>query len=1483
MINNAEMALKTWLSLNRMGISLFLSIALQLAEWTQRQHAQGRLLYSVRPDRIYIQIHEGEPLLRFEAVRTASAEEGRGRQRFAERAEGEALETLAYISPEQTGLLQRAVDERSDLYGIGLLFYELLAGSHPFQARSAGEWMHAHVALVPTPPQTLNPAVPTVIGELVMKLLSKSPDQRYQSAYGLYDDLRQCALRYREKGAIDPFPLGEVDDLTRFCLPEQLCGREAEWQELLGAYERVQAGAMALLLIGGGAGNGKTSFVQALRKPVQQDNGYFISGKCDPLHSSPYASLIAAFRELVRQWLGESEDRVRFWRSRLHKALGRNGRLLVDVMEELALIIDRQPPVEELPPSAATHRFQTLFGRLIGTVADPERPLVLWLDDLQWADAATLELLHVLWQDSALSHVLLIGTYRDNELDEGHRLARLFLNNKEERRSGALQQIRIGSLGYPHVVNYVAETLHSAPDVVRPLAEALYRRTGGNPFYLKQLLQRCYDERAIRFDTDAGGWSWQLPAVLDGGAFEDVTSLIVSRFQPLPEATHRALRLASCCGGAFDIALLSPLYDEGKEQMAEALIPALNEGLLMASEQGVYTFLHDQVQQAAYGLIPPAEKRRLHFMIGNQLLLLHQMDSTDARLFETVHHFNLCIEDLAKPAERRHLALLNLQAGKKAKARAAYAQALALLETGAELLGGEGWSGAPELYFQMLLESSECLYFCGRFAQAEAVLAELKQKATQPAERARIYVIQISMYAFQNRENQAGRIALQAMAEFGLKVPSRVSSLIVLAEIGRTQLWLSRNEHRLDRLPASQEPMHKALADIVTASASILFILDEQLFTVMFARYVRMSLLHGASEALAMALGSYAIAVCFGLRGYETALRLIDLALRSAGQMDSVALKGKISFMAAFIYQFLKPGEAEWYYMQSEQACLESGDMIYAGYAISSRLITDVGDLRRLRRICEHYALQGTQALDEMTRRTIVLTTRYVQLLQGETDAGGRLKARESFNERELLKESVENNTDRSHHLYYYTCRMEILYLLGEYEEALACAERGKPFDGAQTLSFVQRFTFYYALSLAARYKEAQAKTRREYRGAFRRLMARMKHWSRVVPESARAKYVILQAEAARLEGKTALALDLYDQSARLAKQYGYPQDEAIASELAAGLLLSLQRPALAMGFLLIACQAYGKWGANGKVDSLRKRYPSLRTQMPGEATASASGEAGKTGEEGEATGWSDGADQPRQLDMETLRKAARLLPEGAGRQELLLAFLDLAIHYAGAERGIMLAEKDGKWTVEAEQQMNADTSSEDGQDASFAASIVQFVLRTQEPVVEGTAERGVFASDPYVRSHRLQSVLCLPLRYPDQQAGALYLENNLTSDAFTAGRLDVLEMAFSQMVYAKQWPSPSAVRLTNAESADVSAPEAARPGILPELIESLSQRELDVLRLMADGLSNKEIAIRLSISEGTVKSHAFNIYGKLQVNRRVQAVSRARELQLLK
>jgi predicted ATPase len=838
-----------------MDVSQLLRIAVPLASVIGRMHAQGLIHKDLKPANILVDASGGGVRLTgfgF-ASRLPRERQGPGPP------EGIAG-TLAYMAPEQTGRMNRSVDSRSDLYGCGVILYEMLTGVLPFSAADPMEWIHCHIARQPVPPSERLNGVPASLSAIVMKLLAKSAEDRYQTAAGLEADLRRCRAEWEAHGRIEPFPVGTRDASERLVLPERLYGREREIDALLAAFDRVVAdGATELVLVSGYSGIGKSSVVNELHKALVPPRGLFASGKFDQYKRDiPYATLARAFQSLVRHILGKGEVELGEWRDALWEALGANGGLIVNLVPELELLIGKQPPVADLPPQDAKNRFQMVFRRFLGVFARREHPLALFLDDLQWLDAATLDLLEHLVTHSEAPHLLLVGAYRDNEVGPTHPLLRTL---EAIRKADAnVHEIVLAPLGYDDVGRLVSEGLHCGPERARPLARLVYEKTGGNPFFAIQFITGLAEQRLLAFDPVAPGWQWDMDRIRAKGYTDNVVDLMVEKLKRLSASTQEALKQLACLGNVAEIATLAMVQGETQEALHTALWEAVHAGVVLR-EDSAYKFLHDRIQQAAYSLIPEPRRPEVHQRIGRVLWASMTADHLAEHLFDVANQFNRAAGRLIDRDEKTQVATIDLRAGRKAKASAAYGSARADFAAGVALLSESDWDSQYELTFSLWLERAECEFLTGHFDEAEELIGELLQRAASKVDEAAVYHLRIQLQGLKSENLQAVVTALTCLRRLGIDMPARPTQEQVQAEYERLwQILDGRPIESLIDLPLMTDPELQAAVQIFSVVFVPAYLSNFRLCCLLVCRMVQISLRHGTSGASALTYacwGSY--------------------------------------------------------------------------------------------------------------------------------------------------------------------------------------------------------------------------------------------------------------------------------------------------------------------------------------------------------------------------------------------------------------------------------------------------------------------------------------------------------------------------------------------------------------------------------------------------------------------------------------------------
>jgi histidine kinase len=1386
-------------------LSDFFPLALRLAEILAEIHAQRIIHQDVKPRNILFNRETGELKLGdFGIASRLSQEEVDERSARAFRG------TLAYMSPEQTGRMNQAVDYRTDLYSLGVTLYQMLTGRVPFESTDPVEVVHCHIARPAEPPHTLRPEVPPQLSQVVLKLLAKIADDRYQSAAGLRVDLDECRRRWEATGAIAAFLLGERDLPTTFQLPQKLYGREREVAEMLAAFERAAAGAAEILLVSGYSGIGKSSLVREIHKPIVRQRGFFVSGKFDQFRRDvPYDSLIQAFRELIRLTLTESEAQLQRRSAELQAALGQNGRVITSVIPELELILGPQPEVEALGPQESINRFNLVFQRFIGVFARVEHPLVLFLDDLQWADAASLSLMQSLMADPERHHLLMIGAYRDNEVSPSHPL---MLTLDEVRKTGRpIQDIRLAPLTGAQVEQLVSDALRCGLERARPLAALVHQKTGGNPFFINQLLKSLHQDELITFDARSLQWAYDAARIQQAGISDNVVELMAGKIQKLPESSQHVLRMAACVGSSFDSRTLALVLERSQRQAAEALWPALLEGLVLplddtyqalhhtgseapgASEApeteqlcASYRFAHDRIQQAAYLLIPEDEKQAVHLKIGRLLLQDGGAPAREERLFDIISHYSAALDLLADPEEIRVLVGLGLEAGLRAKNAAAHEAAGRHFALAAGLLSPEAWESDHGLCYRLHAQLAECEYLTGRHEEAEHRLEMLLERAASLLEKSQAHRLRILLYTTRRDYVAAIEAGLRGLQELGLPLSFRPEEAEIGRELGEAQrLQGGRPPAELLGAPELDDPVRRAQLELLALLfAPSYFIGNQGLCTLVTLKMVNLSLEHGVCDVSCQGFALYGITLGSGLGNFRAGFEFGELALKLADRFNSGPMKCLATFdFPTFVCHWRKHLLFGQEYLRRAQAIgAETGETVYSAYAVFN-LVTQAAlagrDLKSVDDEAQKFLgfLHRSKELNVLTMT--LLTQQMCRNLQGRTRDPGTLDDGQ-FDEARTFAEVLQSQGNETGKCWYFILKGMLHYLWGDYPKALEMAEEAERIIVALfSCAYVVEANFYHSLTLAALYPGTGPADQERYRGLIERNQAQLRTWAESCPDNSLHKYLLVAAELARISGDTLRAMALYDEAIDSAHQYGFVNNEALAFEVAARFYEGLGRSRAAETYFAGARRCWRLWGATEKAAVLDGRSAPR--------SPSASGRPGRGRMELADTTDSVETDSASLLDLATVIRASQTLSSAIDTDTLLRQLLRFSIENAGAERGALLLAHDGGLVLVAE-------GAAGGEPAVFhpavplagcdrlSETVVQYAARTRESLVLTDATHdAVFGGDPHILARQTRSVLCAPIVNKGRLTGLLYLENNLAVGAFTADRLEVLQVLTAQ------------------------------------------------------------------------------------------------------
>jgi len=1299
--------------------------------------------------------------------------------------------TLAYMAPEQTGRMNRWIDFRSDLYSLGVTLYQMLTGVLPFMAADSAEWVHCHIARQPAPPEERAKGVPGPISAIIMKLLAKTAEERYQTAAGLETDLRQCLTEWETRKHVDPFLLGAHDMSDRLLIPEKLYGREWEIHALLGAFDRVAAsGTPELVLVSGYSGVGKSSVVNELHKALGPTSGLFAAGKLDQYKRDiPYATLAQAFQTLVREILAKSDAEVSDWQDALREAVNPNGQLIVNVIPELEFVIGKQQPVPDLAPQDAQNRFQLVFRRFLGVFARREHPLALFLDDLQWLDLATLEFLERLFTELEVRHLLVVGAYRDNEVNSSHPLLRTL--DRVHKAGASVQQIVLAPLGLDDVGRLVADSLNCERDSAQPLARLVHEKTGGNPFFAIQFFTALAEEGLLAFDSGAAAWAWDLARIRAKGYTDNVVDLMAGKLNRLPDMTQEAIGLLACLGSVAEIATLSLVQGESEQEIHAALWEAVRAGLVLRLDNS-YTFLHDRVQEAAYALIPESERAVVHLRIGRLFVSQTAPEEMEEKIFEIVNQLNrgaLLIDSLE---ERERVAELNLNAAKRAKTSTAYASALTYLVGGLALLTAESWEQQYALTFALEFQRAECEFMIGDFAAAEERLSMLSLHAGNLVDSAAVARLQTELYASLDQSDRAVEAGLEYLRRVGVDWSPHPTNGQLRQEYER--IWRQLGDRSIEALvdlPPMTDPACRATLDVLTAVEEPANFTDENLRCLVIARMVNLSLEHGNSDGSCVAyvqLGWF-VAPRFG--DYQAAFRFATLGLDLVEKRGLERFRVRVSeCFGYFVNPWLRHlRNSVELLRRSFTTAQEVGDLKYAVYScdrLVTVLLATADPLGDVQCEAEHGLEFARKAKFSFIVDIIIGQLRLIRTLRGLTPSFS------SFNDPEFDEGRFEQHLEADPHLvlaacWYWIRKLQARFYAGDYPSALAAASKAEPL--VQALAYIGidlpdrsskeigrpcvfesvEYLFYDALARAAQYDSATSEERPQYREA---LVAHYKHiqaWAEQCPENFENRAALVGAEIARIEGRELEAQRLYEQAIRSARENGFAQNEGIANELAAKFYFARGYETCANAYLRNARYCYLRWGALGKVRQLDQRHPHLHEER---GLASSAAMIGRPLD---------------QLDLGTVVKAMQAVSSEIVPSRLMETLMVIAVEHAGADRGLLILFRDGEPRIEAEAATGCDKVEVVLREAvvtpsRLPESVLHYVIRTRESVIlDDAAEPTLFSTDPYVQQRRPRSVLCLPLVKQAKLVGVLYLENSLTPRAFTPDRLTVLELLTSQ------------------------------------------------------------------------------------------------------
>ncbi|MBK9498447.1 MAG: AAA family ATPase [Leptospiraceae bacterium] len=1296
--------------------------------------------------------------------------------------------TLSYISPEQTGRMNRTVDYRTDYYSLGVTFYQILTGELPFVYTDPMELVHAHIAKTPVSPFNKN-GTPKILSDIIMKLLEKNPEDRYQSANGLIYDLELCIsnldallsnpenIEDRIENINNGLQIGQKDFSTKFQIPEKLYGRAKEIIQILKSFKHVTEGEVELVLISGRSGIGKSVLINELNKPILEYKGYFASGKFDQFKRTiPYYAITRAFQNLLKQILTEKEESILKWKHDLQEAVGANGQIIVEVIPELETLIGRQPPVSELGLAESKNRFNLVFQNFIKAFCQEEHAIAIFLDDLQWADTPSIYLVESILTNPEMKFLLLILSFRDNEVLPTDAFS-LMLEDLKKKGIDS-KNINLEPLSLNDVNHLVSDTLHLEKKHTKELAQILHTKTKGNPFFVNAMFKSLYDKDLIYYKE--GIWAWDISKIEQGKITENVIDLLIEKVKDLNFLQAEILKLAACIGDSFSIEVFFLVSGKQQESIANELTSISNEGFLIVTKN-IITFVHDKIREATYTLINNEERAKNHFLIGKTYLSLTKAEDIDDLVFTIVSQLNQGIVYITEDLERKQLLELNVLAGNKSLASSAYDAALSFYTMAVSLLSENSWKTDYKKTLDLYIAKAQAEYLSTNFEMAEKTFELIMHHAERNLDKISVYELKSSLYTKQLRMREALTLATDALKLLKVSIPKHPSELSAIPEIIKAKIQIGRkNASDFLDLPLMVNETDSAIMRLLNISIAPSYLSKPLLFPVLVMKMVNLSLRRGISPISPFAFIVFGMIQGSALGDFKTGYEWGKLAINLVDKYNfkSVQCRTLMVYACAVHHWTNHARTGNEFLLRSIQSGIENGDLEYTSYSLIHISFQALAMRKPLKEVLEIFEKMRptflkikqdhayfTAAIVEQTAINLKEVSQKIHQLKGV-----------AFDEDTYVHIWIETNNSSALHCYY-TMKCVIGYFFEEPEVVEAYSRKAVKHEKSNLgTMFGPEILFFDSLNLSRLYNAATIKSKKkEYKKRIAKNAKKMKAWAVSCEANYGHKFNILQGLIREIEGNDSLALKEYKTAIYLAKKHEYILEEAIANELSAAIWRKTQDEQYEQIHLIEAHYCYRRWGSEPMVKKLEDQFPFLKRKYN-----TAQSELMVTHSKTLSTG--------NFLDLNTVVKASQTLSGEIQFGRLLEKMMKILFENAGAERGFFILKETDNLFIEAEGKADSNyievLKAKSVQVATeISVSIVNYVARTKNLVLLNDATKsGMFTNDSYVKANTPKSILCYPILNQGHLVGIVYLENNLTTDAFTPDRVEILKVLSSQI-----------------------------------------------------------------------------------------------------